>query len=498
MAILMGPVLGFRGASDDRWQVSALVVSDGPPLAAHVGGRQLGAPVALLSHNNRTAWRYDLEVPRGHDDGTVRYEIGSTAAEFVVPGAGRAPRMAYASCNGFSDPKYMKGVAEKNERWTHMRTQHKDTSFHLLLLGGDQVYGDAIWAESEVPALWEWLQKEANRRVRLNFTRAMERQISRFYFDLYQKRWSQPEPAHMLARVPTLMMWDDHDVFDGWGSYPEPLQECEVYQGIFAHASRAFRAFQLQTEAGRTPPGCLSGQTAFSYAHRIGELALLALDLRSERTSQQVMSPGTWTGALDWVDALRGVRHLLVLLSIPAVYPRFGWLEAALRLTPGRQELEDDLRDHWTSRPHRGERLRMIHRLFRFARAQQCRVTFLSGDVHVGALGVLQSDRAGDSAVHADVINQLVSSAIVHPPPAAVVDFFLEHVGSRSEEIDRGITARMLEFPGTDERFIGARNWMALEVDVQNRIWANWHAEGQTGTTPYTKVIHPVGDPAES
>jgi hypothetical protein len=48
----------------------------------------------------------------------------------------------------------------------------------------------------------------------------------------------------------------------------------------------------------------------------------------------------------------------------------------------------------------------------------------------------------------------------------------------------------MIEFPGTPQFYIGARNWLALEADVQRRIWANWHVEGQAH--PYTQVILPV------
>lgn len=32
--------------------------------------------------------------------------------------------------------------------------------------------------------------------------------------------------------VPVQMnLWDDHDIWDGWGSYPEHLQNCPVFQG---------------------------------------------------------------------------------------------------------------------------------------------------------------------------------------------------------------------------------------------------------------------------
>ena len=33
----------------------------------------------------------------------------------------------------------------------------------------------------------------------------------------------------MLALVPTVAMWDDHDLIDGWGSYPAERQDCAVF-----------------------------------------------------------------------------------------------------------------------------------------------------------------------------------------------------------------------------------------------------------------------------
>ena len=28
------------------------------------------------------------------------------------------------------------------------------------------------------------------------------------------------------------MIWDDHDIYDGWGSYPAHMQNCSVFQGL--------------------------------------------------------------------------------------------------------------------------------------------------------------------------------------------------------------------------------------------------------------------------
>jgi hypothetical protein len=39
-------------------------------------------------------------------------------------------------------------------------------------------------------------------------------------------------------------------------------------------------------------------------------------------------------------------------------------------------------------------------------------------------------------------------------------------------------------------RLIGVRNFLTLETDAQNWLWANWWVESEV--TPTTKVIHPV------
>lgn len=133
--------------------------------------------------------------------------------------------------------------------------------------------------------------------------------------------------------------------------------------------------------------------------------------------------------------------------------------------------------------------------LLEFAAKKQCRVTILSGDVHVAAVGVIESlrSRPGDNS---QVINQLISSGIVHPGPPGVVRFFLKHVLDRPEEIVPRVIGRMLDFPGTSERFVGDRNWMSITPDAperdERRLWIEWHVEGFP--LPFTHVVHAVTD----
>ncbi len=499
----MKPVLRFAGCHDGKWRVSVLELvkeEDRNKISCPEEVRCRG-PEVLLRHSGKVLHRYLLEVRQEDNTKKIDAKFQTGKISLYVPPQGSAPRMAYASCNGFSDPKLMKGVAAANERWVHMQGQHNENPYHLLLMGGDQVYADQIWEERTVPSLTDWLQKSEEDRIAAPFDQTMADEVDEFYFDLYRKRWAQNEVAAVISGIPTLMMWDDHDIFDGWGSYDEAMQQSAVYQGIYAIARKYFMAFQLHLAPDHDvqDDAYLCPETAnLSQYHQIANTGILILDLRSERTADQVIAPESWNclyealyARLEESARTGDMVHLLVMSSIPVVHPDFSMLESALRFVPGRQSLEDDLRDHWRSRAHKAERLRLIHRLFDIQYQYGIRVSILSGDVHVAALGMMEWKRTDMASV--SVINQLTSSGIVHPSPAAIIAWAYDNLFARQETIDRGIEARMTHFPGTSQAFISGRNWLALEPDDPQpgqRIWASWHVEEEN--IPYTKVIHPL------
>lgn len=500
MAVVLGPILQFFGVQNNRWSVSALVVCDVdavPTLTPASAGT--GKKIAAIPFNNPRffVFRFNVSAPLGSGLNTISID-GKTAA-FQVPAVNEAPRSAYVSCNGFSDPKLIKNTKDRNERWKHLLQQHASAPYHLLLMGGDQLYTDGMW--EEISALREWAGLPLDKRVKKPWTAALQKDVDKYFCDLYLNRWAQAEFAAATGAIPAIMMWDDHDIMDGWGSYPEALHTSPVFQNIFAIAKNYFRALQLQLGEQETHPLAIPDQPAFNLgcADLGGGLALLALDLRSERqpilhteqgvTSDQVMAQASADAVYRWLDAIKGHRHLLVMSSIPVCYLDLSLLEKLLGALPGQQELEDDLRDHWRSPAHQGERKRLIQRLLGHASAAKARVTLLSGDVHVGALAVLESDRSEHSG-NAAVINQLISSGVVHPAPPSLALFALEHIGGSDDQVDRGIVVRMQPIAEKGGYLISQRNWLALEPDAQGRLWANWHLEGEH--VPVTKVIHPV------
>ena len=107
--LILGPVLSYRGGgADGAWRVSALVGVDdktGVP-SLNLDGRAVKPPVLLLQYGGRSYFRYDLTCKQGQEERRVDYHLEGIDGQwsFTVPGKGHAPRMAYVSCNGFSDP----------------------------------------------------------------------------------------------------------------------------------------------------------------------------------------------------------------------------------------------------------------------------------------------------------------------------------------------------------------------------------------------------------
>ncbi|MGF6489143.1 alkaline phosphatase D family protein [Pseudomonas frederiksbergensis] len=516
MSLLLGPILNFRGTHSQKYQVSALLVTDlGDNFIPAVTSCTVIATTRIASipfgKPTRDVWRIDLSTVQkpGQSQLCTCTAFGVTAS-FHVPKKGESPRIAYGSCNGFSADKYRKKVLDRpNERWLDMGLRHQvqGKEFHLLLMGGDQVYTDALMV-TEGP-MKDWSDLWRSKQVEAKWTAQLEKQVDAYLAELYVSRWSQAGPHEMLKSIPYIAMWDDHDITDGWGSHPQDLHECAVHQNLFRLASRYYRLFQQQLADNEVHPAALPDTsskkaitTGFTLVYEgLGELAILVPDLRSERqpdleikscfSPTRIASDTTWESIFNWLDNANSNtqhKHLLVFSSLPVAYLDLNAAEVALKALPGQWSLEDDLRDHWRSKPHRDERQRLIKRLLNFS-AQKTRVTIVSGDVHVAAAAVIEStlSQHGNGA---GVIFQLVSTGIVHTPPPAVAVYFMEKFGAGQEVVEYGVTARMLPIGFEGHYLVPERNWLSLLPDEKGRIWANWHVEGHHHLL--TQVIDPI------
>jgi len=481
---ILGPVLYFRGEQGDRWRLSALFVIDGnaEPDDLRVDGVGLPVPPRhVAAWRRRTLWRFDFAVPRGAHDSEVTYGFpdGPGPWRLTVPGRGRPPRIAYTSCNGVEDDATLtRHDAPRNALWTRLLDHHRQAPFHLLLQGGDQLYADGVW--KECPTLAEWAKRPAPARYSEPLKAAMAEEAMAYYFTRYVKLWRQAEVAEALSRIPSVMMWDDHDVFDGWGSLPDEEMHAKPNRAVYMVARRHFTLFQLGA-APESLPECVWGtdRGTFTQGFRIGDLGILAPDLRSERTAGRILAERTWDALPGWLERFTGCRHLLLMSSVPLVFPDLGRIERLMEMLPGRHALSDDMRDQWRSHAHTVEWRRMVELLSGFSLRTGCRVTVLSGEVHFAARGVL---RGGGAEIW-----QLISSGIVHPPPGRLTGMGMERLLARREAPIDGYTLEMPPFAETGRRMVRARNWLSLEFDARGQLAARWHAESNPAA--YVQMI---------
>jgi hypothetical protein len=151
---------------------------------------------------------------------------------------------------------------------------------------------------------------------------------------------------------------------------------------------------------------------------------------------------------------------------------------------PFNQGIEDDLQDHWRSVPHQICRARLLKDLFAFSKQTKCRVTIVSGDVHVAAHGVAElKDGQGDHT-RTNRIHQLVSSPIMNKAGNPFVEKLVEWQGDAKEVITPTMTARMLPLQIAEgassktQRYIWERNWLSLLPQSDGAYRAEWHFEG--------------------
>ena len=580
----VGPVLSFRGVSQaGQWQVTALVgvVSGSAFPALFIEGRACPAPKVLLVRSRETILRYDLSCDQQAQERTVQFGVGQGGPQwqFSIPGQDYAPRMAYVSCNGFSDPSGMRKlvrpenavwadlisnhdsdlraagyVLDKEQLWHEGRIHDKGLKrFHLLLMGGDQIYFDSIW--EDVKPLKKWVGMSRKEQLAFKVSVALETEIESYYFGLYANRWlpdtrrdwghSKPnlDAADAMARIPTVMMWDDHDIFDGWGSYSPAMQHCELFQVLMRHARRAFWVFQLQHALDDLPPlqllqranvsqqdpqyepmqwsaqlkgdrlalPLLDGQPGFSFGYHLGPVSLFVADLRTERSRTQVLGADTWTAMQAWLNTLRDgkpahpgskCQHLIFMSSVPVAHPKLSLAEGLLDTFGQDHVLDsnaDDLKDHWSHGDHEGERKRLLESLTRIAEQRMLRVSIASGDVHVAAWGSCYRRDIPPTSNWAQ-IQQFTSSGVVHPSLIGVAErLFLQllnHTASKVQSIDVQHCVEMMLFPGFNRYVMPARNWLAFELDMGGetgcKLWATWRCETEAGFSNHLQAVHPA------
>ncbi|WP_285293673.1 alkaline phosphatase D family protein [Aureimonas altamirensis] len=469
--IVAGPVLYARGADRTAAHVTVLVVTregEAAPRVAAAGQEDAMAVAAQLE--GHVVWMRDIALPAGD---AADYAVNGTSYR-VRTDLGGSLRIGFVSCNGQENGDEDREHEHRDVMWRRLLTEHRERPFALLLHGGDQLYADE--AVESHPAISAWAKDEPARRAQEPFTPEMEAALRGYFFRRYLDTLTQAAAAPLYATVPSLMIWDDHDIFDGWGSHPDALQQSPIAQGIFRVAREMFILFQVGGVEGSLPRTCLepSGATMTQSAHFPGFSVCLP-DLRSERSPDRVMGPAGWAA---FERALADCPHgdaILLVSSVPALGPRLSLVESILDRMPRAQKYEDDLRDQWQSRSHRAEWRRFLTLLEAKAVQGSRPLTVISGEIHLAT-------RAEMRLEDGSTMHQLVASGITHPKPPAAFPLALSLLSRVGESPLRGRPIKVFPLPGRRMPYIADRNY--LVVTRRDGRWsAEWELE-ETGRTP--------------
>ncbi|KAL1651259.1 hypothetical protein SLS58_000598 [Diplodia intermedia] len=452
--------------------------------------------VRLYAERGVTFWRFNVEVELGQDQARVAYRINKgPAIGFWVPARGETMNIMFHSCNGFSLSVNPHEFCGPDPLWRDVLNNHQTRPFHVMIGGGDQIYNDA--ATRQTNYFREWLgTKNAVHKHSAEFSDEMQDELEEFYLNRYAMWFSQGFFGMANSQIPMINMWDDHDIIDGFGSYPHHFMRNAVFCGLGAVAFKYYMLFQHQSLPDETEidePSWLLGAAPGPY-----------IDQLSRIQRDEILSADTYYRIFDRCrkEIIEGdTKHLIVLLGVPIAYPRLNFLENVLTsrvMDPvkalgrtgmlggfvnkfdGGVEILDDLDDHWTAKHHKAERNWFIQELQELAADKSVRITILGGDVHLAAVGQFYSNKKLGIPKDRDhrYMPNVVSSAIVNTPPPELMGDILNK-RNKVHHLDADTDEDMIPMfthdvdgkPRNNHHLLPRRNWCSIR-------------EYQPGTTP--------------
>ncbi|RMZ80603.1 hypothetical protein DV738_g2698, partial [Chaetothyriales sp. CBS 135597] len=496
--VYFGPYLRYTNMDLERglWLGSILLVTDAPqPPTIHIhqstdlspNPRQLKA-LNIATHQRWTFYKYEIDLQMDEAPAKWTYAVtshlGCTRYEFLVAGRHDTNwRFVATSGNDFSlnvNANERVRIGGVGFMWKDIMQKHVECGgFHCQLGLGSQISADRLW--KDLPSLKQWLAMpgKENRKTAV-WTAAHEEDVTHAYFHYYTSHFDQPYLREAFAQIPCVLTIDDHDIFDGFGSYPEYMQFSNMFKNIGRIGIEMYLLFQhhttleiLRNVSDDTDLFTITG-TGWHFIKYLGPaLAVVGMDTRSERNPHQVMAGPTYQGIFPKIAMLpQSIQHCILMIAVPLLYPRLDSAEQIAQtvatgkkavtgaynmlgkvsssvagivgakaavgsgfdsvkravgksglmgsvLSPfGDIDLLDELKDQWTHESKDLERTYLIRTLQAISHQRSIRFTFISGAVNTGGAGLVH-----DPSHPSDhkTMYQLISSSVVNTPPPSYV-----------------------------------------------------------------------------
>ncbi|KAF2671511.1 hypothetical protein BT63DRAFT_219465 [Microthyrium microscopicum] len=496
--VYFGPYLRYTNMDIERgyWLGSIMLITDiASPPTIHLhqsvdlspNPRQLKAN-PIHSHQRWMFYRYDIEI-KMEDQGAkwtyaITSHLGCTRYEFLVAGQHETSwRFIAHSGNDFAvnvNANERSKLGGVGFMWKDILQKHIECNgFHCQIGLGDQIFGDRMWRE--IPTLREWtgMSGKENRK-NAPWTPKHEEDVTHAYFHYYTSHFDQPHLREAWAQIPHILTLDHHDIFDGFGSYPDFMQQSNIFKNIGRIGVDMYLLFQHHTTVDLlrnvhddTDLFTITG-AGWHFIKYLGPaVTVVGPDTRSERTLHQVMAGPTYQGLFPKIALLPpSVQHCVWLLPVPVIYPRLESMEHitntvasgkkmatgtfnmvgkvtsslagvvgakgavgdgfnAVKKAVGKSglmsgilspfggiDMLDELRDQWTHESKDLERTYLIRTLQGIAHNKSLRMTFLSGNVNSCGAGLLHDPSHPQDH---KTMYQIITAPVVNAPPSGYV-----------------------------------------------------------------------------
>lgn len=186
----------------------------------------------------------------------------------------------------------------------------------------------------------------------------------------------------VFRTLPSINVWDDHEIRDGWGSHGDEYDSKGIItddlKPYYDLSRTAFIDHQWNIGSDNTLEDDLS------QIKSMNDLEIFAFDLRTFRNINDttVLGVEQFNRFQDWCNTVRDNKTVIIVSSIPFFYGNTVWSEEqVLKLTEC--ELLDDIKDSWGF--NFNERNKILSELIKL-RKRGVKPILVSGDVHVGAM----------------------------------------------------------------------------------------------------------------
>jgi len=297
--------------------------------------------------------------------------------------------------------------------WRYLKDKMHKHKCCFLIQAGDQVYCDYKRFNA-----WKLSLKEDSQEKMLWY-----------YRQVYIKSWNFLEVQEVMQTFPQYMIWDDHEITNGWGSDIKHSKDNKCKE-IFEVARKAYIEFQHS----HNPDPLRKGKLYFSFNY--GCAAFLFMDLRGERdigiydskneNTFPLAGKQQWDDIKEWLNRkdVKESKILFVVTSVPVCHLSRNFVSLGF--------LKNDIRDQWSAPHNKKERRILLNLLYQWSGKEKKPVFILSGDVHVGTVAKITE------AENRKRIYQITSSPITNTP-AYYLDFFMAKCSSKFKfHLDKG------------------------------------------------------------